>query len=73
VEEENGIKQDCLSHDLTCNLLLEVLNVEFSVAKNVIMERLTELTLTSSATSWRMTKYGSLLSPPNINYRNCDW
>lgn len=24
VEEETGIKQDCFSHDLTCNLLLEV-------------------------------------------------
>jgi len=45
MEEENGIKQDCFSHDLTCNLLLEVLNVVFSISKNVIMEHLTELTL----------------------------
>jgi len=31
VEEENGLKQDCFSCDLTCNLLLEVLNVVFSI------------------------------------------
>lgn len=31
VEEENGIKQDCFSHELKCNFLLEILNVVFSV------------------------------------------
>jgi hypothetical protein len=45
VEEENRIKQDCFSHNLTCNLLQEVLNFVFSFSKNVIMEHLTELTL----------------------------
>jgi len=44
VEEENEIKQDCFSHDLTYNLLQEVLNVVFSISKNVIMEHFTELT-----------------------------
>jgi hypothetical protein len=33
VEEKNGIKQDCFCHGWTSNLLLEVLNVVYSVSK----------------------------------------
>jgi len=50
VEEENGIKQDCFSHDLTCNLFLEVLNFVFSISKKCYHGTFYR---TNSATSWR--------------------